>query len=486
MTVMWTSDEAVDGVVRYGAGGRLTKKTAVRPKALRYPIESPGWRAKASDVPAGGIRRAFVYAARLTGLTPETTYEYEVRFNGRVERGTFQTFPAGGERITFAVYSDSHCGVERQRRITRRITRHKPLFVIHGGDMISHDHYPEYLRCFFTPAGPMLRHVPIWTARGNHQGGGACWRRLFTPPRDHYYYSFDCGHAHFVCLDSCAWRWPDADEKLAAMADWLDRDLSRSKKPWKIVYYHEPSYDMGWRRTDWGREQFTPILRRHGVDLVFSGHCHSYMRFRPMFWRGENDEHPITYIVNGGGGGGPTTPRPARPHLAVGSRKHHYVLYHLDADRLTAKAISMDGETIDEFAIDKQDGRLDAKYLARAVPEEAFANIEFSLREIRIPAPLKKGETFELPLKLFAGSRAAKFDLRLAPGSAKRFELIRPVRGTIAPNKTKSVVVGIRATGPIRDRSPRSGTRPQFIIECHYEVDGFRGMVSSNVANWRL
>src|SRR5262249_8268236 len=98
------------------------------------------------------------------------------------------------------------------------------------------------------------------------------------------YYSFDWGDVHFICLDS-----EGSDRsKSGPMARWLRDDLAANNSMWTIAYWHHPPYtkgshdsdndlDSGGRMRDM-RENLLPILDSTGVDLVLTGHSHSYER----------------------------------------------------------------------------------------------------------------------------------------------------------------------------------------------------------------
>ena len=97
------------------------------------------------------------------------------------------------------------------------------------------------------------------------------------------YYAFDHGNVHVVSLDSQLSN-RDASQR-AAMRDWLVDDLSQNKLDWTIVIFHHPPYSRGknhdsdLERAEVDmRETFAPVFEDHGVDVVYSGHSHSYER----------------------------------------------------------------------------------------------------------------------------------------------------------------------------------------------------------------
>jgi 3',5'-cyclic AMP phosphodiesterase CpdA len=66
------------------------------------------------------------------------------------------------------------------------------------------------------------------------------------------------------------------------MIDWLKKDLSQNQSKWTVVLFHSPPYTKGSHDSDnlkdsWGkmhymRENVLPILEKHSVDMVLSGH----------------------------------------------------------------------------------------------------------------------------------------------------------------------------------------------------------------------
>lgn len=68
------------------------------------------------------------------------------------------------------------------------------------------------------------------------------------------------------------------------MLSWLENDLAATTSDWLIAFWHHPPYTKGSHDSDSEsnlvdmRENAVPILERYGVDLVLSGHSHSYER----------------------------------------------------------------------------------------------------------------------------------------------------------------------------------------------------------------
>lgn len=151
----------------------------------------------------------------------------------------------------------------------------------HGGLSISDS--PD---SFYTEANPSPRRMPyldIFTLPAQGEVGGVA-------SGTEQYYSFDYANLHIVSLDSqLSARNPS---QLATMKRWLINDLSTNQQDWTIVIFHHPPYTKGSHDSDTAaamragidepiitmREQFTPLFEDYGVDMVYSGHSHTYER----------------------------------------------------------------------------------------------------------------------------------------------------------------------------------------------------------------
>ena len=129
---------------------------------------------------------------------------------------------------------------------------------------------------------------------------------------------------------------------------WLDERLSESDADWKIVFLHHPLYTSGrYRRTSlvhrWALE---PILVRHRVDAVFSGHEHIYQR--STLQRG------IQYFVSGGAGSLRAGDSVAAQYIARSyDDDYHFMLVEIEEDALHFQAISRRGATVDAGTLTK-------------------------------------------------------------------------------------------------------------------------------------
>jgi hypothetical protein len=112
-------------------------------------------------------------------------------------------------------------------------------------------------------------------------------------------YSFDAGDVHFVLVDEYStYKVGSRDvaqgEVTPAQIEWMKADLKASKKPWKLVFGHEPAYpqpdkDHGVSRhvgacldrNPKARDAFWAALEEAGATAYICGHTHLYSRYQP-------------------------------------------------------------------------------------------------------------------------------------------------------------------------------------------------------------
>jgi hypothetical protein len=125
-------------------------------------------------------------------------------------------------------------------------------------------------------------------------------------PYDRYYYSYDLGAWHVVVLNSDCWRVEGCDPN-DPQAKWLRRDLAQHPALCTLAYWHRPPFSSGRYGSpeDTGRVRpLWTILVERGVEVLLTGHDHSYERFAPMNATGEKDDAAgVRLFVVGTGGG---------------------------------------------------------------------------------------------------------------------------------------------------------------------------------------
>ncbi|HEY5946141.1 MAG TPA: metallophosphoesterase [Kofleriaceae bacterium] len=279
------------------------------------------------------------------GLTPATTYCYELADATHLltTRTGFRTAPTADstDTIRFLAFGDSGGGGSDQYALMEQMKTVPFDLMIHTGDLAYDDGtIGQFEDNVFGVYEELFRNIPFFPASGNHEYNtlqGAPFREVFNLPGDsgEKWYSYDWGRIHFVALDT------EAD--YGTQAAWLDKDLAASTAPWKIVYMHRPPYSSGQHGSDTSlRNALAPIVEKHHVQLVLSGHDHDYERMTP--------QNGVQYVVTGGGGRG-TYNVSSSAFTAFSLSVIHFVVVEVGTDELTLHAIDAKGKEFDSVVV---------------------------------------------------------------------------------------------------------------------------------------
>jgi hypothetical protein len=122
--------------------------------------------------------------------------------------------------------------------------------------------------------------------------GAAPYFRYFgakAGPAGRGYYSYDLGDRHVVALNSEREFGPGS-----AQREWLRVDLAaRGGGACALAYWHHPVFSSGEHGSNPKMAATWKQLDEAGVDVVLTGHEHSYERFAPQNHEGAADPNGI-------------------------------------------------------------------------------------------------------------------------------------------------------------------------------------------------
>jgi len=316
------------------------------------------------------------YTATLTGLSPGTQYVYRVGREGAwSEPLSFSTSPANPENFTFLYLGDVQSGYTQWGSLLDEISSEYPQigFALLGGDLTDNGDDEEEWGEFLDAAAGLFSRIPAMPTMGNHDG--SMYEKFFALPDNgpeglkQEFYSFDYGNAHFVVLNSNK----NADE---AAKQWLQEDLQNTAKKWRFAVFHHPAYpvvDDYKGIAESIRSNWVPLLEQYGVDMVFVGHQHVYMRTRPLRdGQIRPDGEGIVYVM-GNAGTKYYSPGPDRDYIAKQvAWVSNYQVIDIDGDTLTMTARDADGQVIDTCTIVKQPVGGNSVYTITPIEDTAY------------------------------------------------------------------------------------------------------------------
>lgn len=373
LVVRWRTSAATDSAVRYGASPASLTSVATDAASTTEHI-----------VP-------------LTGLLPDTRYYYSVGSTSATIAGgdashTFITGPANERPTRIWVLGDSgtanaSAAAVRDAYTTFAGTRYTDLWLMLGDNAYNSGTDAEYQTAVFNMYPSTLRQSVLWSTIGNHDTASSSnppaslpYFQLFTLPMSaeaggvasgtEKYYSFNYGNMHFVCLDSMS----SSRAAGSAMLTWLQNDLASNTKEWLIAFWHHPPYTKGSHDSDTEsnliemRANVLPILESFGVDLVMTGHSHSYERsFLIDGHYGTSGTFNASMKLNGGSGRETETGAYTKP---AGLSSHAGAVYAVAGSSgqasgglLNHPAMFISLNNLGSMVLDVDGSRLDAKFL---------------------------------------------------------------------------------------------------------------------------
>jgi len=312
---------------------------------------------------------------------------------------------AGITRFSFIAYGDTrgrHDGMELQAEhtlviesmlatIKKAASGPDPIrFVLQSGDAIQNGSIAKQLSVSYIPLINRLTQdggVPYFLSVGNHDVGNATdltdsrrvagLRNYFAanarliPPvgsprrlKGYPTYAFGFGNTFFVAFDSDI----PADETQFA---WVKAQLEGLDRRYVNVamFFHHPPFSSGPHggaklesQAATIRAKWMPLFRAHHVRLLLTGHEHLFEHWVERY-TDESGPRRLDEIVSGGGGaplyaytGEPdlrdylragaadkvTLEHLAKPSSEPGGNPFHYVVVHVDGQRISVDVIAAD------------------------------------------------------------------------------------------------------------------------------------------------
>ena len=236
----------------------------------------------------------------VSGLRAGQTYYYRVGDAARgwwSETGSF-TAADGSEKTSFIHVSDPQSQSAQQYATFAKVIEtaydmyDEAGFIINTGDCVDHGDNFKQWQWFLDGASQTLMNTVQMPASGNHENKGKnATVTNFTfsdlPEQDTttgVYYSFDYNNVHVAVLNT---NDLNDDEMISdAQLAWFIDDMQSSDADWKIVTFHKAIYSNGSHYKDDDvcamRDCFSELMPQLGIDIVFQGHDHVYLRTDAM------------------------------------------------------------------------------------------------------------------------------------------------------------------------------------------------------------
>ena len=371
-TIMWQSDSSeADAVIEYRlVGDEHTQTIGATDKAFTDDGST-----------------TYIHEATLTGLTPNTKYEYRVGYGADRRSDWYTLETAGASVYDVLIYPDSQSGDYSQwEEIVKSSALRNPrtALYISMGDLVDNGEQAYQWRTWLNSIKPLSANVPLATTLGNHEMYTLDWKMrepyaylnyFGVPPNgneifNRRYYSYDFGDVHYVVLDTMLYESNHEENHDTHHPDlydvqiqWLRQDLAANTKKWTVVLMHRDPFQYAFNRPGANRDVgfneegvlFMPIFDEFNVDLVLSSHLHSY-RNRGHVRNFDRDASGPLYILTGIAGDARRPnwkEHPLDVYVAPDREKNNYMTMTVTPNKIIVKAFLSDGTQLDESVIEK-------------------------------------------------------------------------------------------------------------------------------------
>ncbi len=371
-TIMWQSDGSeADAVVEYRLVGSTDSKIL---SATEKSFTDDG-------------STTYIHEATITGLTPNTKYEYRVGYGSDRRSDWYSLETAGASEYDVLIYPDSQSGdYSGWEQIVKDSAQRNPktALYISMGDLVDNGEQAYQWRTWLNSIKPLSARIPLAPTLGNHEMYTLDWKmrepyaylNYFDVPSNGNetfngrYYSYDFGDVHYVVLDTMFYESNHEDNHdthhpnlYDVQVQWLRQDLAANTKKWTVVLMHRDPFQYAFDRPGASRAVgfddegvlFMPIFDEFNVDLVLSAHLHTY-RNRGHVRNFERDASGPLYILTGIAGDA-RKPRwkqhPLDVYVAPQPETNNYMTMTVTPNTLTVRSFLPNGTLLDESLIEK-------------------------------------------------------------------------------------------------------------------------------------
>ncbi len=322
------------------------------------------------------------YSALLDNLAPDTQYEFAIE-DGSSQSKWFPVQTAANDKNKFSmlIFTDSQSSdYSDWRNVAQNAMKRHPEAEIFTnlGDLVDNGEDSSQWRAWFSALDGIIDQIPFAPVMGNHECYNRDWKEqlpmaylhYFNVPDNNsaefnrYYYSFDYGQVHFTVLNTMERELKGFKPALMEeQVQWLHNDLQNTTKPWKIVLMHKDVLQYRISRRPERKEGFSeegrlfmPIFEKYKVDVVLTGHLHTYRNRGHIFQEKHDPKGPLYLLC--GLTGNVRYDRLWTDHaldevVAPQPETDNYLTMDVEGNEIIFRCFLPDGTQIDEIKVTK-------------------------------------------------------------------------------------------------------------------------------------
>ena len=291
VTILWTSEVPGKAWVELPDGTRIYETFAGR-RIFR----------SLHSITVGNLQRGSVLRYRIGGENiKDDSNARDPKFGSTYESPwrAVRTLDSKSNTCRFSVLNDIHMRRDKYSALASQVDSAVTDFIFLNGDIVSAGNYvtDSLVRYAVEPLGPLAGGLPIFFARGNHEGrGNNTWLVADVFPHANpapFYYTFRQGPVAFIVFDagetherrSRAYCGTDVfEDYLNEQIEWAKKAMcepSFRNAPAKICIIHVPMIDhpdkSDYLLQRWLNVHMVPMLNKAGIDLMIGADLHEFM-----------------------------------------------------------------------------------------------------------------------------------------------------------------------------------------------------------------
>ena len=255
----------------------------------------------------GGYQAANVNSVTLGGLVAGTTYEYQVAAGDNWPEATesFTVGTAGASQKFFVLGDIQADDLTNITRIFEKLRAGNYDFGIQTGDAVDKPtQFTELNDMVGLLNAAQLGSADVVHVLGNHEfegdGNADIAGSVFALPA---HSMGSCWSTTYGDVYVAVINYSGVGSDMKTAAEWLVQDAQKSDAAWKILTVHQPAYYTNAKGGNAPMTQYIPAAAEAaGIDVVFSGHDHSFARTNPLKGGEIDTEDGVYYYICGSSG----------------------------------------------------------------------------------------------------------------------------------------------------------------------------------------
>ena len=315
---------------------------------LKYAVSgTDSWTTAEADIQqvefgSNGYNVVNVNSTLITGLNPDTTYEYVIGTEKNTsEAKTFKTDSKERTNSSFFILGDIQDPDKTYLQgIVDKLKGNQYNFGVQIGDAIDQAaDYDDWAALGEIVGARMLGDTDIISVMGNHEYYGdsdaSIASAMYNNPKTEAgtCYSRQYGNIYMAVIN-----FGENSTQIKAAAEWLKNDAAKSDAVWKVLFSHQPPYFTNSVGGNDPVYKYIPdACEAAGIDVVFSGHDHSFARTNPLIKDKVDEENGIVYYVSGAVGS-------KRYPVSTQDKFNYKTIFNYLSERFTATYLTVDSD----------------------------------------------------------------------------------------------------------------------------------------------